>query len=209
MNKGIEAVGWAHGQVVHGRRIEKLVAAIAPLLERDWSVCDIGCGDGNVGHLIQQSVPGLTIRGFEYLPREDTRISVEAFDGKRLPLEDKSVDAAILVDVLHHTHDPKVLLAEAQRISRHAVILKEHRTSRFLAGATLRFMDWVGNRSHGVPLPYNYWSEERWSEAFRELGLEIASYRTRLDLYPWPARWLFESGLQFVARLTPKASGSK
>jgi hypothetical protein len=69
------------------------------------------------------------------------------------------------------------------------------------AGPTLRFMDWVGNKHHGVRLPYNYWPEARWRAAWKALGLRVEAFHTRLDLYPGPFRWLFESGLQFVARL--------
>jgi SAM-dependent methyltransferase len=201
MNKVIEAVGSAHGQVVHGRRIEKIVAAVAPLLEPGWSVCDVGCGDGRISRMLGEAVPGLSLRGFEIRPRGEALIPVEAFDGRRLPIEDRSVDAVIMVDVLHHTDDPLALMTEACRVARKAIVLKDHRTSRPLAGLVLRLMDWVGNRPHGVVLPYNFWSEERWRSAWDSLGLRLEAYRTRLDLYPGPARWLFESGLQFVARL--------
>jgi SAM-dependent methyltransferase len=206
VNRAIGLVGSAHGQVVHGRRMRRIVHALALLIEPGWSVCDLGCGDGSIGHCLAQSVPDLSVSGFELHPREETHIPVQAFDGLRLPVEDDAFDAVILVDVLHHTDDPMILLTEARRVARRAIVLKDHRTSRPLADSTLRFMDWVGNRSHGVPLPYNYWPEERWSTAWKDLGLRVDTYRTRLDLYPWPARWLFESGLQFVARLVPETA---
>jgi hypothetical protein len=66
----------------------------------------------------------------------------------------------MLADVLHHTTDPMVLLREAARVARRSLIIKDHRTSRIGAAVTLRFMDWVGNRPHHVPLTYNYWPEK-------------------------------------------------
>ena len=93
------------------------------------------------------------------------------------------------------------LESEARRVARRAIVVKDHRTSRPLARPTLRVMDWIGNRPHGVPLPYNYWSEARWRAAWKELELRIEHYQTRLDLYPGPARWIFESGLHFLAKL--------
>ena len=114
----------------------------------------------------------------------------------------------MLVDVLHHTDDPGVLLTEAARVARHAVLIKDHRTARPAAIPTLRFLDWMGNRAHGVPLPYNYWSEERWRAEWAERDLAVERFETRLGIYPWPAHWLFETGLHFVARLRPTAAHS-
>ncbi len=65
----------------------------------------------------------------------------------------------------------------------------------------LTFMDWVGNRSHGVDLPYNYWSSDEWSRAWKEIGSQPDAYITELGLYPWFARFIFERGLHFVARI--------
>ena len=62
-------------------------------------------------------------------------------------------------------------------------------------------MDWVGNRSHGVDLPYNYWSSYEWSRAWKEIGSQPDAYITELGLYPWFARFVFERGLHFVARI--------
>jgi hypothetical protein len=33
--------------------------------------------------------------------------------------------------------------------------------------------------------------------------LEVSEMKTSLGLYPRPARWVFERGLHFIARLTP------
>jgi hypothetical protein len=63
-------------------------------------------------------------------------------------------------------------------------------------------MDWVGNRPHGVVLPYQYWSEQRWLSAWRELGLRVDHYQTKLGIYPAPFRPAFEYGLHFLAKLT-------
>jgi hypothetical protein len=63
-------------------------------------------------------------------------------------------------------------------------------------------MDWVGNAHHGVVLPYNYWPEKRWRDAFADLGLGVGDWTQRVPLYPWPASWVFQRRLHFVARLT-------
>lgn len=203
MARILKVVGATHGTFVHDRRVRALADVIAPLIAPGWTVLDVGCGDGRVAALIRDHVAGIRIEGYDLLARPDAAIPVQSFDGRTIPEADRAVDAVMLVDVLHHTEDPTVLLREAARVAGKAIILKDHRLSRPLAGPTLRFMDWIGNRPHGVALPYNYWPLHRWREAWAALGLNLDHYQTRIGLYPGPARWLFEHGLHFVARLTP------
>jgi SAM-dependent methyltransferase len=203
MARFLRMVGATHGKVVHDRRVQVLAGAIAPLIEPRWTVLDVGCGDGRLAALIGQRVPGIRIEGCDLLVRDEAAITVRPFDGRRIGQDAGSVDAVMMVDVLHHTADPMILLREAARVARQAVILKDHRLGRPLARPVLSFMDWVGNRPHGVVLPYNYWPERRWRQAWKALGLGVDHYQTRIGLYPLPARWLFEPGLHFVARLRP------
>lgn len=151
--------------------------------------------------LIKSHRKELEITGFEVLMRPERDDGIRSFDGKTIPLPDASVDVVMFVDVLHHTEDQMVLLREAVRVARKAVVIKDHCRNGLLAKSTLRFMDWVGNAHHGVALPYNYWSRQEWKQAFKALGLEPVEMRTRLGLYPWPASWLFEHGLHFAACL--------
>lgn len=194
----VEAI---HGKLVYGRRVRVLVERLAPLLPQGASVLDVGCGDGLITSLVAQARPDIAASGIDVLVRGETRIPVEPFDGTRIPRPDNSVDAVMFVDVLHHTPDPEVLLREAARVARTCVILKDHTLDGFLAGPTLRFMDHVGNARHGVVLPYNYWPESRWRAAFERVGLKPRHWQPRLGLYPWPASWIFDRGLHFIARL--------
>jgi hypothetical protein len=110
-----------------------------------------------------------------------------------------------MVDVLHHTADPTVLLREAGRVAGTAVVVKDHLAEGLLARPTLRVMDWVGNAHHGVVLEYNYWTSDQWHQAFRTAGLEADVWRTDLRLYPPPASWAFDRGLHVVFRVAPAA----
>jgi hypothetical protein len=80
------------------------------------------------------------------------------------------------------------------------VLIKDHLCEGPLAGGTLRLMDWVGNARHHVRLPYTYWRRQQWLDTSRALGLSVGAWRERLDLYPWPATWLFDRSLHFVGR---------
>jgi ubiquinone/menaquinone biosynthesis C-methylase UbiE len=190
-----------HSHLVHSRRVRVLSDHFAELIPQNSLVLDIGCGDGLVAHWIRQNRPDITLQGIDILVREETSIPVEAFNGQEIPYDDKSFDAVMFVDVLHHTTDPMILLREAARIARKAVLIKDHTRNGFFAGPTLRLMDWIGNARHDVALPYNYWTHEQWFEALATLNITIDVWKGALRLYPPPANWLFERGLHFIARL--------
>jgi SAM-dependent methyltransferase len=164
-------------------------------------VLDVGCGDGRISRAVMDLRPDVAIYGIDVLLRCATAIPVEAFDGRRIPHPAGSFDCAMFVDVLHHAEDPAVLLGEAARVSRGAVLIKDHLLDARLAGPRLRFMDWVGNARHGVDLPYHYWRRGRWDEAFAALGLAPSSWQEDLGIYPPWADWLFGGRLHFITLL--------
>jgi SAM-dependent methyltransferase len=190
-----------HGNFVYARRVETLANLLAPLIPANSSLLDIGCGDGLLSSLIQSRVSGSSIEGIDTLVRDDVRIRVFGFDGVRVPYPDGSFDGVLFVDVLHHTADPFVLLREATRVARRFILIKDHLREGFLAQQTLDFMDRVGNERHGVAVAANYWRERQWRDAFRGLGLRVASWRTDLALYPWWASWLFGRRLHMIAKV--------
>jgi len=107
----------------------------------------------------------------------------------------------MFVDVLHHTDDPLILMREAKRVARTAIVIKDHLAEGALAVPTLRFMDWFGNAHHGVNLPYNYWPKDAWLAAFVEIDVTPVVWTEKLGLYPSPASWIFDRQLHFVTRL--------
>jgi len=147
--------------------------------------------------------PDIAVEGIDVMVRPRTAIPVTEFDGVTIGFADGSFDVVMFVDVLHHTDDPTILLAEALRVASGAVVIKDHLCDGFAARTTLGFMDWVGNAHHGVRLPYNYWPEHRWRAALHALGGRVESWQTQLGLYPFPASLLFDRSLHFIARVAP------
>jgi SAM-dependent methyltransferase len=192
----------AHHKAVFERRIQILAEALANFLPRKARVLDVGCGSGTLAKAIMTLRPDVKIEGIDVLVRPDTDIPVTAFDGDTIPFPDRKFDVTMIVDVLHHTDDPARVMAEAQRVSKQGIVIKDHFRDGLLAGSTLRFMDWVGNASHGVRLPYNYLSNAEWRSTWAKLGLNVECMVDRLGLYPVPFTWLFDRKLHFVARLS-------
>jgi SAM-dependent methyltransferase len=201
------AVNTLHKRFVFGRRIRTLAALVDALLPHRAEVLDIGCGDGALAAELVRRRPDISITGADVLVRPDTQIRVQQFDGVRLPFANDSFDVAMFIDVLHHTDDSIAALREAKRVTRSAIVVKDHAIGGFGARPTLVLMDWVGNAHHGVRLPYNYWSVVQWKTAFAYLGLEVARWNSSLGVYPRPFSLIFDRDLHFLAQLV-KGSGS-
>ncbi len=195
-----------HGGAVFNRRVRVLAQHLAAAIPGPGSVLDLGAGDGSIAAAVMGLRPDLAISGVDVMLRPVRHIPVSLYDGDTLPFADRSFDHVTIVDVLHHTEDAAAVLSEAARVARRSVVVKDHLLEGLLAGPTLRFMDWVGNRGHDVVLPYNYLTEAEWRSAFARAALEIAARNARLGLYPAPFGWAFDRRLHFVATLLPRAN---
>jgi len=200
-------VGHLHDGLVRGRRVRVLAALAARLVPHGARVLDVGTGDGRIAAALAASRPDVAIEGLDVLVRPDTAIPVTRFDGRTIPRPAASVDVVTLFDVLHHADDPAALLAEASRVARGCVIVKDHVVGGRLSRAILRRMDEVGNRRHGVALPYHYLTAAQWADLIERLRLAPASWQVGgLGLYPWPASVVFGGRLHLLARLDVQAA---
>lgn len=198
----MSAIGVLHEKLVFNRRVEILAGWFAQLAPQSARVLDVGCGDGLIAAALQSRRTDLVITGIDVLARSHTHIPVDMFDGANIPFADQSFDVVLFSDVLHHTGDPAILLREARRVTSQSVLIKDHNRNGLLAGPRLRLMDWMGNARFGVSLPYNYWTERQWHEAWRVIGLKPEQTVTRIGLYPKPIDWLFGTKLHFITLLS-------
>jgi SAM-dependent methyltransferase len=201
-------VGSLHHAFVFGRRVRVLTKLLAQQIPPSAKVLDIGCGDGTIGNMLGNARSDIQIEGVEINVRSECRIPCSSFDGRRLPFADDTFDLCLLVDVLHHTEDIASLLKEAARVSRAFVLLKDHLSNNLIDHATLRFMDWVGNRPYRVSLPYNYASRSTWDDYFSTVNMRPISWREHLPIYPFPLGNIFGRALHFVTLLEKSTRAS-
>ena len=115
------------GQIVPGRSWAAWSRALGLLLPA-VDVADLGCGDGYLSIeaaawarsvVAVDRSPEVLARGRELAGRRRaTRIDWRRGDLEQVPLDDQSVDVALLSQALHHAEDPAAALAEAFRILR-------------------------------------------------------------------------------------------
>jgi len=185
-----------HRKIVMGRRVRQISKNIAELIPDDVvSVLDVGAGTGEMAYAINSFRPELTVSGVDVYIRPKTVIPIVKYDGNTLPFDDNSFDAVITVDVLHHCDDPVAVLKECARVSKQFVLVKDHVSDSVYDEKILSFMDWIGNRAHGVVLPYNYLSSSDWNSAFDKAGLKSVRNINQLNLYPMPFDMIFGGSL--------------
>lgn len=100
--------------------------ALLAMLPSDWVVADLGCGTGNATELlashvekviaVDQSEPMLDAAKLRLKEAGNVQFAAGSLD--KLPLKDKSVDAAVCVLVLHHLQEPLQALKEMKRVLR-------------------------------------------------------------------------------------------
>ena len=191
-----------HHTFIFRRRIKvlsgELSGFIGPCVK---TILDIGSGDGAISKLIQDRNPGLKISGIDIMARPSSAIPFSLYDGKRIPFDDNSFDACMLIDVLHHINHINELLAEAKRVAVNFILIKDHVYRNRFDFNTLKLMDDLGNKPHGVGLEYNYLKEEEWATIFKEMGFQLVKMKTTIPLYPFPFSLIFGRRLHFICLL--------
>ncbi|MBC8374281.1 MAG: class I SAM-dependent methyltransferase [Planctomycetes bacterium] len=205
--KLLKAVSAVHGRCVYGGRVARLAAAIGEICPHGpQKILDVGCGDGRIAKTLSgQLGDGCEISGIDVLVRDSVEISVTRYDGRTIPFGDDSFDTVLLVDVLHHTVDAAWLLTEAARVARGCVIVKDHVCESRADKWLLSFMDWVGNRPHGVVLEYNYLDAAGWDECIASAALVREYQTTDVKLYRWPLSIICHRGMHVLMKLVAAA----
>ena len=104
-----------------GQRADLL--ALPGLLDESWTVGDLGCGTGQVAAALAPFVRRVVavdqsramLASARVRLREYDNVEVRGGDLEQLPLEDRELDAALLLLVLHYIVEPPKVPAEARR----------------------------------------------------------------------------------------------
>lgn len=203
MNPKLKSVlNFFHNKVIFKRRIRVLSERILNHIPPDsHSILDLGCGDGTLANYLMSARSDLEIKGVDVFVRPNATIPVEVYDGENLPYDDNTFDVVVIADVLHHAERPEIVLAEALRVSKTCVVLKDHLNESKLDNFTLYIMDWVGNRGHDVNLKYNYLSASEWHKLFAQLRSKATQWETKIGLYQWPLNLAFDRNLHVITSI--------
>lgn len=159
-------------------RAELVVGRILPHINNAKKIVDIGCGTGHIANLLMK-------HGKKVTPVDISNKSLVGaikpiiYDGRRLPFPDKSFDTSLLLMVLHHTPDPKVVFSEAARVGKELVVIETVYKRLFDKILTV-FFDSLGNLQ-----PRFYWNSYHrdgdWKSFFESMGYRIEATQYHSD----------------------------
>ncbi len=153
------------------KRAEYFTSLFADHLEPASRVLDIGGGWGFYAEPIENRGHDLTV--LDVVKPGFQRAPVVIYDGGKMPFEDKSFDASILVTMLHHTPDPASILKEAIRVTKKRIIVIEDVYNHTLGKFWTILRDQFYNVEYfGHPCQFKKSSE--WAGLFNSLGLTLA-----------------------------------
>ena len=159
---------------------------------------DVGAGEGwYARHLVLDGVVKVCT-AVEIKRRAVTYVEPVLYDGRRLPLPDRSCDLVYAIDAVHHAPEPFALLDELGRVSSRYILLKDHTQGGPLGWAALAIMDEIGNRRFGIPSPGTYQRDWAWIPRLASRGFALRSM-----MHPAPCHTgvmgALTNRLQFVA----------
>ena len=184
-------------------RHERISNNLAKHIGRAESILDVGCGTGLLTTEVGKKVGATRLAGVDVAPRAEAFIDVKMYDGFHLPFEDRSFDAVMIVDVLHHCEDATQVLRECVRVAKNAVAIKDHFSFGKLSAATLLFMDRFGNWRESVAVRGTYFSPSEWVTMFDQARGHITELSWPMRMHDLPWRIVGWPELQFTAKLVP------
>lgn len=149
---------------------EKKYQQIKSYLNPGQKIIDIGAGKCVLTQLLQQkgySVIALDVQNLSLVEEIEPLI----YNGEQIPFPDKSFDKALLLTVLHHTHNPQQILREASRVAREVIIIEDIYTNTLNRYLTY-FMDSLMNFEFSGH-PHNNKTDLQWQKLFKKLNLKI------------------------------------
>lgn len=158
------------------------VKRISPLITKSDYILDIGSGFGSVASALRKE--GYQV---ELVDIADHSISPDLipkiYDGQILPFKDYQFDVALLLTILHHTHDPQHMICEAARVAKRIIIIEDIYWNHIQKYLTL-FTDSLIN-AEWKDHPHQNHTDAEWKQMFQHLSLRLhhSSYQKWLLFY--------------------------
>lgn len=164
-------------------RAQWLSQLIAPHLEHQTKILDIGTGNMLLGKKLSQDSK-VEFCGIDVLDMNLTNLPHTIFDGKRIPFPDKSFDTALFVGVLHHIDDQEAILREAMRVTRNTIIIFEDTYFSETEKLWVKLRDILGNLPEELTMHFalNFRNEIEWEQFFIKFGLKKKYKKTIFNL---------------------------
>ena len=171
-------------------RTRDILGSVLPHVGVHEQILDLGAGLCILTHEFKKygyTVVPLDIRDLCLFPEHN----VVLYDGKTIPFADNVFGVVFLINVLHHTPDPELIVKEAIRVGRRLIIMEDvyltpmQKILTFVMDSILNF-EFFSN-------PHTNKSDQGWRSLFRRLSLTIE----QAEIRPY---WQFFLSATYVLR---------
>lgn len=125
-------------------------------------ILDLGCGDC----CLTSKINNVNIINVDVVDKSKCSKPI-LYNGRRIPLPDKSVDVSICAFVLHHTNNQAELLLELKRVTKRVILIFED-TPEYKIDDVLVNIHGDSHWGKG-----SFHSNEKWEKIFNHLGMNI------------------------------------
>ncbi|MEQ1510705.1 MAG: class I SAM-dependent methyltransferase [Sphingopyxis sp.] len=143
------------------------------------SLLDIGGGTGVIAEAMARLFPVGSVRAIDLVDRfcADLSVQTSSYDGKSIPFETASFDAATINNVLHHVPiaERTSLLCQVRRVVKGPLYIKDHVRTGRLDNLRLTAMDAIGNIPFDGQVSANYLSQDDWQSLAEASGYRIGA----------------------------------
>jgi ubiquinone/menaquinone biosynthesis C-methylase UbiE len=174
-------------------REQIIVQHVKPYLRSEHHILDIGAGNGLMAQMLHDAT-GADFSLLDVVDYNTSTLPMHLYSGKILPFEDNTFDMATLVFVLHHNPDPRPVMQEALRVSRHGVLVVENDTRGMVKKPLTRLIDSTEHLRRGVPPCYFTKSADEWKALFESLPARATTLGT------FPIGWYWKNVILKVER---------
>src|SRR3989338_3343634 len=150
-------------------RSKIIINAYSGWISGSSMVLDIGCGNAVVTDELKRHF-GCDLTGTDIMDYRKRDIPFELMKSKRkLPFKDKSFDAAMFNDVLHHCEAQEDLLREAARVAKKILIFEMEPT------LTARIADFIVNKIHNSKMnaAFEIRRSDEWKGYFKKMKFDF------------------------------------
>lgn len=163
------------------KRAEFFTGIFENHLKPSSDVLDIGGGWGFYAAPLEKRGHHVTVLdvvkpGFQKAP-------VVIYPGGRMPFDDRTFDASMMVTMLHHTPDPEAILKEAMRVTRDKLIVIEDVYHHLPGKLWTILRDQIYNFEF-FGHPCNFKTKREWLALFDKFGLKLVEEK---QVYTWQA----------------------
>jgi len=158
-------------------REEIIVQNVTPFLKPDYHILEIGAGNGLVAEMLHRTT-GANFTLLDVVDYNRSAFPLHLYDGRALPFDDNTFDLSLLIFVLHHNPDPRPVLREALRVSRHGVLIVENDVRGTVKKPVTQLIDSTEFLRRGVPRCYFTKSAEEWRALLHQLPARVETLST-------------------------------